>query len=57
MRVKVSLIVDNCTVKDDLLQLDDDKLEELTKDEVGRVIEIKVRDWADRMVRIEWETE
>lgn len=57
MNIKVRMDVGGRAQVDDLLVIDDAKVEELTEEEVEAAVEIVVREWADRMVRIEWEVE
>jgi hypothetical protein len=57
MRIKVQLSVAGQPVKEDTLELDDGKLEELSEEEIEQAIEINVRSWADRNIAITWETD
>lgn len=57
MKIKVNLTVGGKTVKQDVIEIDDYKLEELTEDEVEGSIEIQVRSWVDREVQVTWETD
>jgi len=43
-------------VKEDVLEIDDRKLEHLSSDEVEQAIEVVVRDWASSGIEAEWET-
>lgn len=49
------LIVDNRVVKEDLLEIEEQKVEHLNEDELREAIEINVREWADRNLQISWE--
>lgn len=55
MKIKVSLSVDSDVVKDDIIEVDDWKLEELTEEEIEGTIEMQIRNWADRVIQIAWE--
>lgn len=55
MKIKVNLSVSNELVKKDIIEIEDWKLEELTKEEIEGAIEIQIRNWADRMIQIAWE--
>lgn len=57
MKVKVSLAVGPELVKEVWLDIDDKKLEEMPEDEVEAIIEVYVRDWADRQLSISWEAD
>jgi len=56
MRIKVQLSVGGQAVKEDVLVVDDSKLEELTEEEIEHAIDINVRNWADKNISIAWET-
>jgi hypothetical protein len=55
MKIKVSLSVGDDVVKDDVIDIHDWKLEELTQEEIEESIEIQIRSWADRQIKIAWE--
>ncbi|MGG1515232.1 hypothetical protein ABE504_07450 [Paenibacillus oryzisoli] len=55
MRIKVQLDVDGQVTKQDMLEIPEHKLGEMTEEEIEQAIEIKVRTWIDRIVRVEWE--
>ncbi|PYI53907.1 hypothetical protein [Paenibacillus flagellatus] len=55
MKIKISLSVDGEQVKEDELEIDDMKLEELSEEEVEAAVEAVVRRWADRKLSIAWE--
>lgn len=57
MRINVSLKVGEEVVKEDVIEIDDSKLEELSDDEVDASIEVLIRTWADRHVHIAWEVD
>lgn len=57
MKIKVNLTVGGKTVKEDVIEIDDYKLEELTEDEIEGSIEIQVRSWVDREIQVTWETD
>jgi hypothetical protein len=55
MQIKVSLSVRQREVLEDVLTIDDAKLEHLTEHEIERAIEINISEWANRNVSIAWE--
>lgn len=55
MGIRVCLKVDGKAVKEDEIELNEDKLEPLTEEEIQQVIEIKVQEWANRCIEAEWE--
>lgn len=57
MKIKVSLSVGDDVVKNDVIDIHDWKLEELTQDEIEESIEIQIRSWADRQIQIAWEVD
>ncbi|TMV44917.1 hypothetical protein FE783_30810 [Paenibacillus mesophilus] len=57
MKIKISLSVDGQQVKEDVVEIEDNKLEELSEEEVEAAAEAVVRLWADRKLSIAWEVE
>jgi hypothetical protein len=57
MKIKISLSVDGEQVKEDVVEIEDDKLEELSEEEIEAAAEAVVRQWADRKLSIAWEVE
>jgi hypothetical protein len=55
MRFKVALAFDNQSVKEEILEIKEQKLGELTDEEIERAIEINIRSWLDKHLQIEWE--
>jgi hypothetical protein len=55
MKIKISLSVGGEQVKEDVVEIEDDKLEELSEEEVEAAAEAVVRQWADRKLSIAWE--
>lgn len=55
MEIKVSLSVKNNKIVDDIIEIDETKLEELTDDEIESAIEVYISEWANRNVNIAWE--
>jgi hypothetical protein len=55
MRIKVQLSLGDQEVKVDELVIEEFKLGELTDEEIEQAIEINIRDWADKLIRIHWE--
>jgi hypothetical protein len=55
MRIKVALAFGNQAVKEDVLEIKEHKLGELTDEEIESAIEINIRSWLDRHLQIEWE--
>ncbi len=57
MRIKLGVSIADELMKQDVIEIEDHKLEELSEDEIERVIEIKVREWVDRHIAVVWESE
>lgn len=55
MKIQIQLLVDNNVVKEDVLELEEQKVEHLNEDELEAAIEINIRDWIDKMVQVSWE--
>lgn len=55
MRIGIQLAVDGETVKQDVLEIAEHKLGEMTDEEIESAIEVKIRTWVDRMIQVEWE--
>ncbi|SDE10232.1 hypothetical protein SAMN02799630_04696 [Paenibacillus sp. UNCCL117] len=55
MRIKVQLSVGDQAVREEELTIAESKLGELTDEEIEQAIEIKIRAWADKLIRIDWE--
>ena len=57
MKIQIELRVDNQVVKEDVIELTEEKVEHLNEDELREAIEINIRSWVDRMVEVSWEVE
>lgn len=57
MRIKIKLSIGEESVKEDVIEIDDYKLEELDEVEIESAIEVMVRDWANQHLTISWEAE
>lgn len=55
MRIQIQLAVAGEKVKQDVLEIAEHKLGEMTDEEIESAIEIKIRTWVDQMVQVEWE--
>jgi len=55
VKIKIHLSVSGELVKEDEVEIEDIKLEELTQEEVEAAAEAVVRTWADRKLSIVWE--
>jgi hypothetical protein len=55
VRIQIQLSVSGEKVKQDVLVIAEQKLGELTDDEIENAIEVKIRTWVDQMVQVEWE--
>lgn len=55
LRIQIQLAVSGEMVKQDVLEIAEYKLGEMTDEEIESAIEIKIRTWVDRMVQVEWE--
>lgn len=57
MKIQIELRVENQVVKEDVIELTEEKVEHLNEDELREAIEINIRSWVDRMVEVSWEVE
>ncbi|MCC2683228.1 MAG: hypothetical protein K0R75_127 [Paenibacillaceae bacterium] len=57
MKVKLKLSVDQKQVLDDVLDIDDTKLELLSEEEIEQAIEVYIAEWSNEHVQIHWEVE
>jgi hypothetical protein len=57
VKVKIGLSVDQKPVLQDVLTIEESRLGELTEEEIERAIEIRIMEWTNRHVHIEWEVE
>jgi hypothetical protein len=55
VRIQLQLSIGERTVEKAFIEIDDRKLEELTPEELEGAIEMNVRTWADRNIRLDWE--
>ncbi|TXK83480.1 hypothetical protein [Paenibacillus sp. N3.4] len=55
MRIGVQLAVAGDQVKQDVIEIAEHKLGEMTDEEIESAIEMKIRAWVDRMIQVEWE--
>ncbi|MNI04743.1 hypothetical protein D3C73_576740 [compost metagenome] len=55
MRIQIQLSVGGQPAKQDVIIIQEQKLGELTDEEIESAIEIKIRTWVDQMVQVEWE--
>ncbi|MFD0694931.1 hypothetical protein ACFQZT_12565 [Paenibacillus sp. GCM10027628] len=55
MRIQIQLSVSGDKVREEVIEIAEHKLGELTDDEIENAIEIKIRTWVDQMVQVEWE--
>ncbi|MFD0868098.1 Uncharacterised protein [Chlamydia abortus] len=56
MNIKVNLMVGEHQI-DKVLTIEDHKLEGFSEEEIEAVIEVKIRNWANDLIRIAWEVE
>ncbi|MGN7382271.1 MULTISPECIES: hypothetical protein [unclassified Paenibacillus] len=56
MNIKVNLMVGEHQI-DEVLTIEDHKLEGFSEEEIEAVIEVKIRNWANDLIRIAWEVE
>ena len=56
MKIQVRLHAAGNTVLEEIIEIDDNKLEELTEEEKEQAVEVVIRSWMDRVVAIDWET-
>jgi len=57
MKIKVCLHVGGEPVKEDWIEIADEKMEPLSEEEKLSAIEMNVRLWADRLLSVTWEVE
>lgn len=57
MNIHIKLRVQDNVVKEDQMEIEDHKIEELSEDELMEAIEILIRDWAEKQIQVEWEVE
>jgi len=57
MKINVTLRVADGHHVEDVIEIEETKLGELTDEEIQAAIEIRIRTWVDRMISVEWETE
>lgn len=57
MKIQVRMKIDGQAVKEGVLTIEDQKLEELSEDEIERSVEIVVQEWASSQIIVEWETD
>jgi transcription initiation factor IIE alpha subunit len=57
MKINVTLRVDDKEIKQDVIEIGEHKLGELTDEEIEQAIEINIREWVNRAVSVEWEAE
>jgi len=57
MKINVTLRVADGHHVEDVIEIEETKLGELTDEEIQAAIEIRIRTWVDRMITVEWETE
>jgi hypothetical protein len=55
MHIKVALSFGDQSVKEEILEIKEYKLGELTDEEIERAIEINIRSWLDKNLQIQWE--
>ena len=55
MKINVQLMVNAEHKLEDIVEIDDYKLEELTEEELEAAIEVCIRNWADQKISIAWE--
>ena len=55
LRIQIQLAVDGETKKTDVLEIAEHKLGDMTDEEIEQAIEVNIRTWLDRMIRVEWE--
>lgn len=55
MRIQIQLSLDGNPVKQEIMEIVEQKLGELTEDEIQSAIEVNIRTWLDRILQVEWE--
>jgi hypothetical protein len=55
MRYRVQLSVGEASIREEILEIKEHKLGDLTEEEIQNAIETNIRSWLDRILRIEWE--
>ena len=57
MKINVTLRVSDGHELNDVIEIEEHKLGELSDDDIEAAIEIMVRRWVDKTIAVEWETE
>jgi len=57
MKIKVKLFIGEERCKEAVIEISDSKMEPLSAQEIEDAIEMNVREWANQLISIEWETE
>jgi hypothetical protein len=55
LRIQIQLAIDGEMKKSDVLEIAEHKLGEMTDEEIEQAIEVNIRTWVDRMIKVEWE--
>lgn len=56
MKVKVKMSIGKDLEVEDVITIDDRKVEGLSEEDIEAAVEIRVRKWADERISIEWES-
>ncbi|WP_128894732.1 hypothetical protein [Longirhabdus pacifica] len=55
MEIKLNIAIGDEPAKDHFITIADEKLIDLTEDELHQAIEIVIRDWMDKHMQVMWE--
>ncbi len=55
MKIQVQLAIDGKSVKQNIIEIEEYRLGELTEEEIQQAIEVKIRTWVDSVMYVEWE--
>ncbi len=55
MQIQVKLSLDGNVIKQDTIVIEEQRLGDLSDEEIERAIEVRIRTWVDRLIQVEWE--
>jgi hypothetical protein len=55
VKIQVQLAIDGKSVKQNIIEIEEYRLGELTEEEIQQAIEVKIRTWVDSVMYVEWE--
>jgi hypothetical protein len=55
MQIQVKLSLEGNVIKQDTIVIEEQRLGDLSDEEIERAIEVRIRTWVDRLIQVEWE--